>query len=79
MILLLNKIGKEELYIANKELLYQGIEKATRAAVLIDANVVDAMASFRPHCLAIAIQTALEEIRRGRRSIYDAEYVVTCI
>jgi putative nucleotidyltransferase with HDIG domain len=49
------------------------------AKVIAVADVVEAIASHRPYRPALGVDRALEEIRRGRGSLYDAEAVDACI
>lgn len=47
--------------------------------ILAVADVVEAMASHRPYRPALGVQAALEEIRAGRGTRYDAQAVDACI
>lgn len=49
------------------------------ARILAVADVVEAMSSHRPYRAALGMDCALEEIRAGRESIYDAEAVDACL
>jgi phosphate/phosphite/phosphonate ABC transporter binding protein len=49
------------------------------ARILIVADVVEAMASHRPYRPALGLESALEEIRRGRDKQYDAAVVDACL
>lgn len=49
------------------------------ARILIVADVVEAMASHRPYRAALGLESALEEIRRGRDQQYDAAVVDACL
>lgn len=49
------------------------------ARILAVADVVEALSSHRPYRPAIGLQKALEEIRRGRGTIYDATVVDACL
>jgi HD-GYP domain-containing protein (c-di-GMP phosphodiesterase class II) len=48
------------------------------ARVLAVADVVEALCSLRPYRPALGIEKALEEIRKGRSSRYDARAVDAC-
>ncbi|MDF1684527.1 MAG: hypothetical protein P1U36_07685 [Legionellaceae bacterium] len=47
--------------------------------ILAVADVVDAMSSLRPYRAALGIEKALDEIERGRDTIYDATVVDACL
>ena len=49
------------------------------ARILAVADVVEAIASHRPYRPALGIETALEEIQRGKGTLYDPEVVDICI
>ena len=49
------------------------------ARILAVADVVDAMTSHRPYRPAHTPEAALEEIRRGRGTLYDPDVVDTCL
>ncbi len=49
------------------------------ARILAVADVVEAMASYRPYRPALGIDAALEEISRGKGTLYDPRVVDTCI
>jgi len=49
------------------------------ARILAVADVVEAMASYRPYRQALGITQALAEIERGRGSIYDANVADACL
>jgi len=49
------------------------------ARILGVSDVVEAMASHRPYRPAFGIEVALEEIVRGRGSIFDPEVCDTCL
>ncbi|MBM4295893.1 MAG: HD domain-containing protein [Deltaproteobacteria bacterium] len=49
------------------------------ARILAVADVVEAMSSHRPYRPALGIDQALEEIRRNKGILYDAEVVEVCI
>jgi len=48
------------------------------ARILAVADVVEAMASHRPYRPAMGVEAALEEVARGRGTLYDAEAVDAC-
>ena len=50
-----------------------------KARILAVADVVEAMASFRPYRPARGIDKALEEISQNRGILYDADAVDTCL
>ncbi len=56
-----------------------GEEILLEARILAVADVVEAMASHRPYRPALGIESALEEIRCGAGTIYDAEVVEACL
>jgi HD-GYP domain-containing protein (c-di-GMP phosphodiesterase class II) len=43
------------------------------------ADVVEAMASYRPYRPALGIDRALEEISQNKGVLYDPEVVDTCL
>jgi PAS domain S-box-containing protein len=49
------------------------------AKILAVADVVEAMASLRPYRRAIGIERALEEIKKNRNILYDADVVDNCV
>ncbi len=49
------------------------------ARILAVADVVDAIISHRPYRPAQTLQAALEEIKRGRDTLYDAAVVDACL
>lgn len=49
------------------------------ARILAVADVVEAMASHRPYRPALGIEKALEEVRRGRCTLYDSDVVDACV
>ncbi len=49
------------------------------ARILAVADVVEAMSSHRPYRPALGIEVALDEIREGAGSRYDAEAAATCV
>ena len=56
-----------------------GEEIIVEARVLAVADVVEAMASFRPYRPALGIDKALEEISQDRGVLYDPEVVDACL
>jgi HD-GYP domain-containing protein (c-di-GMP phosphodiesterase class II) len=49
------------------------------ARVLAVADVIEAMASYRPYRPALPLQAALEEIDSHRGTLYDADVVDACL
>ncbi|MGM0593075.1 MAG: PhnD/SsuA/transferrin family substrate-binding protein [Pseudomonadota bacterium] len=49
------------------------------ARILAVADVVEAMASHRPYRASLGLDTALEEIERGKGTIYDEQVADTCL
>jgi PAS domain S-box-containing protein/putative nucleotidyltransferase with HDIG domain len=49
------------------------------ARILAVADVVEAMASYRPYRPALGIDAALEEIEKNKGILYDAEVVEVCL
>jgi len=49
------------------------------ARILCVADVVEAMSSHRPYRPGLGIEVALDEIRRGRATIYDPAVVDACL
>jgi len=43
------------------------------------ADVVEAMSSHRPYRVGRGIEAALQEIERGRGSVYDADVADACL
>ena len=56
-----------------------GDDLPTESRVLAVADVVEAMASHRPYREALGIDAALEEVRRSRGVLYDADVVDACV
>ncbi len=54
-------------------------EIISEAKILAVADVVEAMASYRPYRPAVGIDQALEEISRNRGTLYDPEVVDVCL
>jgi len=57
----------------------KGEEILLESRILAVADVVEAMASHRPYRAALGVEAALNEIERGRGSIYDAAVVDACL
>ena len=57
----------------------KGKEMLLEARVLAVADVVETMASPRPYRPSRGIDAALEEIRKNRGTLYDAQIVDTCL
>jgi HD-GYP domain-containing protein (c-di-GMP phosphodiesterase class II) len=56
-----------------------GREILPEARIVAVADVVEAIASYRPYRPAFGIETALDEIREKRASLYDAPTVDACL
>lgn len=56
-----------------------GGEIVIEARIIAVADVVAAMVSHRPYRVALSINDALEEVSRGRGSLYDAEVADACL
>jgi len=57
----------------------KGDEIRLEARILSVADVVEAMSAHRPYRPRLGIEAALEEIKRGRGTVYDAEVVDACL
>ena len=57
----------------------QGKYILLEARILAVADVVEAIASFRPYRQALGVEAALKEITEGRETIYDAQVVDACL
>jgi PAS domain S-box-containing protein len=57
----------------------KGDEISLEASILAVADVVDAMTHHRPYRPAFSLQDAVEEIKKGRGSIYDPQVVDACL
>lgn len=57
----------------------QGQDICIEARILAVADVVEAMSSHRPYRAALGMARALDEIRAGRGSLYDAGAVDACL
>jgi PAS domain S-box-containing protein/putative nucleotidyltransferase with HDIG domain len=49
------------------------------AKILTVSDVVEAMASHRPYRASLGIEAALEEIEKGKGTVYDSEVVEICV
>ncbi len=57
----------------------KGADILLESRILAVADVIEAMASHRPYRPAHGIVKALEEIERGRASVYDPDVVDACL
>ncbi len=57
----------------------KGKEICLEAKILMVADVVEAMASYRPYRPALGIEAALEEIEKNKGILYDPEVVEVCL
>jgi PAS domain S-box-containing protein len=57
----------------------KGKDVLLEARILAVADVVEAMASSRPYRPALGIDPALDEIRKNKGTLYDAQVVETCL
>lgn len=60
----------------------QGLKEAEilpGAKIIAVADVVEAMSSHRPYRSALGLEAALEEIRRGRATLYDSDTADACL
>lgn len=57
----------------------RGDDILIEARILAVADVVEAMASYRPYRPALGIDEALDEIEKNRGTFYDAEAVDVCL
>jgi putative nucleotidyltransferase with HDIG domain len=57
----------------------KGQDICMEARILAVADVVEAMSSHRPYRAALGLPVALDEIRAGRGSLYDAGAVDACL
>ena len=57
----------------------QGKYILLEARILAVADVVEAIASFRPYRQALGVEAALKEITEGRETLYDAQVVDACL
>ncbi|HDR16033.1 MAG TPA: HD domain-containing protein, partial [Desulfobacteraceae bacterium] len=56
-----------------------GAEILLEARILAVADVVEAMASHRPHRAAHGLEMALDEISRNKGALYDPDIVDVCL
>lgn len=57
----------------------QGDAILQESRILTVADVVEAMAAHRPYRAALGLERALDEIERGKESLYDGEVVDACL
>jgi PAS domain S-box-containing protein/putative nucleotidyltransferase with HDIG domain len=57
----------------------KGDEIIMEARILAVADVVEAMASYRPYRPAIGVEAALNEIEKNKGTLYDADAVDACL
>jgi PAS domain S-box-containing protein len=57
----------------------KGDEIIMEARILAVADVVEAMASYRPYRPAIGVEAALNEIEKNKGTLYDADAVNACL
>lgn len=57
----------------------KGDEISIDARILAVADVVDAMLSLRPYRASLGVDAALDEIERGRNTLYDGAVVDVCL
>ncbi len=57
----------------------KGDEIILEARILAVADVVEAMASYRPYRPALGVEAALEEIEKNKGILYDSRVVETCL
>jgi phosphate/phosphite/phosphonate ABC transporter binding protein len=57
----------------------KGDEILFEARIMAVADVVEAMASHRPYRAGLGLKQALEEIERGKGSLYDTQVVDACL
>ncbi len=57
----------------------KGDEILLEARIMAVADVVEAMASHRPYRAGLGLKQALEEIERGKGSLYDSQVVEACL
>lgn len=57
----------------------KGEEICPEARIIGVADVVEAMTSYRPYRPSLGIDAAVEEIRKGRGTLYDPQVVDCCI
>ncbi len=57
----------------------KGEEMRIEAKILSVADVIEAMASYRPYRPALGIEKALEEIIKNKGVLYDPDVVEACL
>ena len=57
----------------------KGDEIMLEAQILAVADVVEAMSSHRPYCLALGIEKALEQIEKNKETLLDPDVVGACL
>ena len=57
----------------------KGEEILPGARILVVADVVEAMSSHRPYRPGLGIDAAMDEIIRGRGTLYDVQVVDACV
>jgi HD-GYP domain-containing protein (c-di-GMP phosphodiesterase class II) len=57
----------------------KGNEILREARIIAICDTIEAMASHRPYRPALGLKTALNEIERGKQSIYDTEIAEICL
>ena len=57
----------------------KGDEICLEARIVAVADVVEAMSSHRPYRAGLGIELALEEVKKGRGSLYDPNVVDACL
>ena len=57
----------------------KGEEILFEARILAVADVVEAMSSYRPYRPAHTLEETLEEIERGKGTLYDSQVVEACL
>jgi len=57
----------------------KGNEILIEARIMAVADVVEAMASYRPYRAALGIEAALEEIEKNKGILYDNAVVDVCL
>ncbi len=57
----------------------KGDEISLEGRIVAVADVVESMASHRPYRAALGVEVALDEIKKGRETLYDADVVDHCV
>ncbi len=52
---------------------------STGARIIAVADIVQAMTTHRPYRAALSLETAIDELERGKRRLYDASVVDACV